>query len=96
MSGTVCFSNSRRLPVSQLGLPKKDPGDVAPRSREAPDVAERYGVVVDRYHNDRDRAGGLFRRLQDHLLTGSEDHVDLAMDQLFHRFRKALDVSIQP
>jgi hypothetical protein len=82
--------------AGQLGLPEKDPGDVASRSREAPDIAERDRVVVDRYHDDRDRAGGLFRRLQHHLLTGSEDHVYLATDQLFHRFRKALDVSIQP
>jgi hypothetical protein len=67
-----------------------------PLSREAPDIAEREGVVVDRYHDDRDRTGGLFRRLQRHLLTGSEDHVDLAADQFFHRFRKAIDMSVEP
>jgi hypothetical protein len=52
-------------------------------------------IIVDGNHDDRERVGGGKRRFQGGLGAGSDNHVNLAPDQLPHALSHAFDLAVE-
>jgi hypothetical protein len=81
--------------AGQLEGVQINPCEIAAWPRQAFYIAECERVVIDCNHDDRYRAGRFLCGLERDFLAGSEDHVDIAAHQLFHRSREALGVPVE-